>query len=821
MTDTSFVKVSNKVRSSTVRVGVPIARARLVILWEGVWRAAWPVLCVVGLFLALALMDVFPQLPGWLHGLALAGLAAGLLVTMWRSARLISLPDRRSAERRLETASGLSHRPLQVLSDRIASGAGDAASRELWDLHRKRMAEAAGNLRTGMPQPAVARLDRIAVRAAVVVLLVVGVAAGWANPRERLGRAVSPQIGFLAAAAPPSLELWITPPEYTRLAPLFPKPNAPKDDVLTVPEGSALVARVAGGRGTPVLTIGEDEPVQFDAVDSVNSQVETTISRGGRLSIEQDGAILGDWRVEIVPDTPPAIAFARPPFATKGATLGIAYTAADDYGLGEARIEIRRTYEDGAVIGKEVKELELPLPGLNAKSADETTFHDLAPHAWAGLPVTIKLRATDVAGQVTYSDDAKVILPEREFRHPVARAIIEQRKRLATEPHRRRSIFLGLSEIAARPKAFDEDNVVFLGLIAARSRLRHEKEKTAIKPVRDLLWALALRVEDGRLSIAERELRRLEKELMKALAENAPDEELERLMRELEQAMNRYLQALMEQLRNQPQSQQAMPFDPRMRIIQGQDIQRMMDQIRRLMRSGARDAARQLLAQLRNLMESLRSARMFRGTPRNSQAGKMMRQLQEMIRRQSDLMNRTFRQSRGMPGPQPGQSQQGASAQRRLQQMLQQFRQMMGRMGAGRQGQQGPGQALREAERQMGRAAQSLDQNAPGRAVGPMGEALNNLQKAGRGMMRQMMRRFSRQSGMGLQGQFNPLRMRRDPLGRFPPGMEGMDTRDVVVPDEAAVERAQRILNELRRRSGQRHRPGFELDYIDRLLRRF
>ena len=53
------------------------------------------------------------------------------------------------------------------------------------------------------------------------------------------------------------------------------------------------------------------------------------------------------------------------------------------------------------------------------------------------------------------------------------------------------------------------------------------------------------------------------------------------------------------------------------------------------------------------------------------------------------------------------------------------------------------------------------------------------------------------------------------------PGDQGLDTRDVKIPDESAVQRAQHILDELRRRSSQRFRPRFELDYINRLLQRF
>jgi hypothetical protein len=43
----------------------------------------------------------------------------------------------------------------------------------------------------------------------------------------------------------------------------------------------------------------------------------------------------------------------------------------------------------------------------------------------------------------------------------------------------------------------------------------------------------------------------------------------------------------------------------------------------------------------------------------------------------------------------------------------------------------------------------------------------------------------------------------------------------VQIPDEMELRRAREILNELRRRRGQRSRPPLELDYIDRLLQQF
>jgi hypothetical protein len=63
----------------------------------------------------------------------------------------------------------------------------------------------------------------------------------------------------------------------------------------------------------------------------------------------------------------------------------------------------------------------------------------------------------------------------------------------------------------------------------------------------------------------------------------------------------------------------------------------------------------------------------------------------------------------------------------------------------------------------------------------------------------------------------------RDPLGRRSreaPGAQdaGSDTR---VPEEAELLRTRRLQEELRRRGAERERPADELEYIDRLLRRF
>lgn len=817
-----------------------LQRARLALAWEQLWPAVWPALGVAGLFVGVALLDVLPLLPGWLHSLVLAGFAGAFLWLGYCGLRSFDLPGQLAARRRLEQASGLAHRPLTAVNDSLASDSDDPRIKALWQLHQRRMAEAARRLKVGWPEPGLARRDPWSLRGALLLLLVVAGTLGWPDARERLARAVMPH--FAAGPAETlALDLWITPPAYTNMAPLFPIrladaarkqaeaeakaagiPDAAVEApvvTLKVPTGSTLSAQLHGKGGPPDLMLG-GKTTSFQKVDDTNSRLEMKLDSGGPLAVSLGGKTLGRWAIEIVPDLPPTVVFnpTQKPAATPQATLRLAFTAEDDFGLTSVKAEIRRSYEKGTVIGKEVTTLDLPLPSRNAKKANESGFHDLAPHKWAGQPVLLELVATDALGQTGRSERIAITLPERIFNHPVARALIEQRRRLIDTPEKREPVSRAIEEIASQPGAFNGDSVVFLSLISARSRLRMDPDDKAVDSVIDLLWDTALRLEDGRLSIAERELRRLQEELMKALAEGASDAELERLMAELRRAMDRFMQALMQQMMQNPQNQQMVEFDPStMQMLDMNDLRRMLDQIRDLMRSGARDAAREMLSRLQQMMESMRAMQFARMPNGAMQGNNAMRQLQDLIRRQQQLMDRTFQQGQG-------QQQQGGPPtpgdQRALQQMLQQLRNMMQGMQQGQQGQQGPGQFMDRADDAMGRAARALERGRPGEAVGSQGEAIDQLRRAGQGMMQQMMDRFARESGTNPNRSNERGRPRRDPLGREIMG-DDVDSSDITIPDESAVERAREILDELRRRAGQSHRPRIELDYINRLLDRF
>jgi hypothetical protein len=60
----------------------------------------------------------------------------------------------------------------------------------------------------------------------------------------------------------------------------------------------------------------------------------------------------------------------------------------------------------------------------------------------------------------------------------------------------------------------------------------------------------------------------------------------------------------------------------------------------------------------------------------------------------------------------------------------------------------------------------------------------------------------------------------RDPLGRDRNGLKGGATDGKLTGEVGAAQRAQRVLEELRRRLADPNRPGDERDYLERLLKR-
>ena len=800
--------------------GFRIWVARWAILWERFWPSFWPAALVAGVFLILALFDLLPLLPGWLHLIILGLFAVAIAYALGRLWPTLRFPGRVDGIRRIERESGLAHRPLTSLADALATSATDPGATLLWERYRRQVSRSLGHLRIGLPRAGFVERDPMALRVLLGLTLAIALAVGWRDAPERLRRAVTPHLGSFVAG-PVSLTVSLTPPTYTNMAPIFLEVGGTPDSPgatpteLRLPIGTAVLGLLQGGTDVPELRLGT-AATPFAAVEPETFQVKAEIRAGDRLAILRDGQELAAWPMTVIPDQAPVVSFTAPPGASERKALRIAYGASDDYGLSSVTATIRRADGQSGPGKTDKIELSLTLPGVDVKKAAQTSYHDLTPHPWAGLPVIIQLTAKDSLGQTGSSDALKIVLPERLFKHPIARAVIEQRKRLIMNPDDRRSVARALYAIGAQPPTYNDDLVVVLGLEVAERRLLYDDSEAGTDQVQGLLWELALRIEEGDLAVAERDLRQLQQKLQDALANGAPDEEIERLMNELQQAMDKYVSALAEKMkRDMQQGGRQQQFDPNAMEVRRDDLQKMLDRARELAKGGARQAAKDMLAQLQDMLENLQAQPQQQPKdPAMAQAMQMLDDMDNLAKRQQQLLDKSFRQSQqmgqgeSMPSSDPSAAEQ-EQLRRDLGDVMRRYGEMMGDIP----------RSLGRAERSMRDATEALKQGAPGQAVDPQTQALGELQKGMQDMASAMMQQLQQQAGTR-PGQ-EPGSQGRDPLGRNENGLGAIDTTDVQIPEQSDVQRAKQLIDELRRRAGDRARPKIERDYIDRLLKRF
>jgi uncharacterized protein (TIGR02302 family) len=801
--------------------------AWLLMLLEQVARAIAPAVAVVLAFVILALFDVFAVLPLWLHWGLLALFGAALAGALWYGCKDWHLPARAEVLHRLEADSGLAHRPLTHLTDQQASNLVDPWATVLWAHHQKRLLAGLGQLNLAAPKSEIARKDPLALRGLAVLLLALGVGIAWEQSGSRLVASIAPQARAAADLSSITVEAWITPPDYTRLAPIAlkadPAAGQPADDgrPIEVPVGSKLLVQIQGLDAAASLN-ANNAAKPLEKLDSETQRGELVLKEGDRIGITGGGLDVG-WPIQLRPDMPPTAALQQPR-ATERGVMRLVYGGNDDFGVTDMRL----------VITKDKDSLEVPLTvqGADPRQVKGTSYQDLTAHPWAGLPVELRAVARDALGQIGASAPIAMTLPERKFYNPVARAIIEQRKQLAKDsganplPIARR-----LVQLMTQPDAFDNNVTTFLALDFMVKRMTSGPlDKDGLANVLQLMWDTALALEDGGVSMAMRELRRLQHELEDALARGASEEEIEKLMNELQQAMNEYLRQMQEQLAQAMQKGMPMgQLNPNALQLSQQDLNEMLNQARRMAQNGARDSAQQMLQQLQNMLENLQMGMPMQGQG-NGEAQRMLNDLGKIMKGQQDLLQDTFRRQRGQQQDQGegegmgegtgqgyGQGGQpngnGAAAQEALRQQLGELMRRFGNATGDIP------QGLGQAEQFMRGATDALRGDDLDNAAQAQNDALEQLQQGLQQMNQAMRQQMGAQRGPG---QRDPM----DPFGRSTneddgPGdafaREGADA----VPMDSPMDRSRQIFEELRERRNQPDRPKIERDYLDRLLRQF
>jgi uncharacterized protein (TIGR02302 family) len=762
---------------------------RLALLWEKVWPFLTAALSLLALFLALALFDAAPLLPFALHAALAPAFTLGIIFLLWK-AWAVERPSAEQVTRRLEQDSGVAHRPLAALGDRMAAG-----DETLWQAHMARMEALADCLRPGWPRPVLPPKDPLGLRFAALLLLILAWAGGHADATARLARALNPY-SHRPVLESETLEVWIAPPAYTGLPQMLLKSG---QGPVTVPAGSTARAATSwSGWGGAALSAGG-----LSAAFGDDGRAELAVKEGPSLDVRLGLRLAASWPIAIRPDAPPEIAVTQPPKGDERGRLTLELDASDDYGLKRAWVEVRPA---GGMA--EPLRLDLVLPGARNAPARLLLRADLADHDWAGLPVTVTAKAEDGIGQTGESPPQEVTLPERLFRHPLAAALIGWRRQLSDAPRLGPEIAEELSQILDEPPAFGGDFRVFLALSLTRHMLMRPAFEREV--MRSLLWYAATRIEDGGIPAAEKFLESARERLERALAGQADTQELSRLIEELDTAMRQWMEALAEM--NPDQAVLPPPNG-----AEAADLSDLLDQLRELAETGDREGLRRRLEQLSRLLAEMGPARQGKGAnPADMEAVKRLR---DLTSRQQELLDKSFRMiptpddqtdtdeqsprsPRKLTGRELAEARKAHDEQKALRHSLEQLRKSF----------QQPPDAIAEAERSMRGAESSLGAGEWEDGADQQAEAVKRLQDGAR----QLQERMEAARGKG-----SPMLTPRDPFGRSFNGPAFADDGRTRVPGRSGTMRAREILEELRRRAGDTHRPEPEKDYLKRLLKPF
>ncbi len=909
-------------------------------LIQAIWRVFFWVLFICGLWM-LNLPAFFGQTANILTTVIFI---VGCFYFLRKDTLSFKFPREKTLNTELEKQSELPRGQIALLEDKLANPR-KHSTRDLWNLSQKNALHTMEQLQSPKVRTILTRQDPYAYRFIALLVFIAGILVSGTQWQNRIWNGLIPISPSVAISQGKETQIWIKPPEYTLQPEIYISGRGTYEETIAIPESSEIKLRLHSSFGhivSPYLKMGKNS-IKIPKLENGLYGLDTTIEESTALSVTQLGIARIRINYDYVIDQPPEI---YTPISDKQAELedieGIVVetdlppmddnenagseeqttteekeqtdTAAaptnpedqyeelsdfrlrfpiavkDDYSVTELHMKMNldEMVEDKP-LGGEFTDIRLIMsrPDTEFKIAP---IYDLAWHTWAGLPVTFDFTAYDHKKQKAELQRISLTLPEKHFEHPMAKTIIALRKRLAWDYN---DSFIDIAEnleaLLTAPDYFQHNPVIFLGLRTASSRLYYVDKKpqsdrtAAAEDLIDLLWNLAIAIEDGNLSLAMRELREAQRALENAMRDpNASDEEIARLMDNLRQKMMEYFVEMQREAQKRMQDGENFPQispDQFSQLISPDSLAKLMQDIENAMKSGDEEKARELMSQLQRMMEMMGSAGEMQLPQDMQMMKKGINELQQLIEKQEALLEKTKKQANlqklldrqktkekpkssmptmdeilkdfGMdsappPPSQPNKQEQATpqaeqkdkqqpapdnnedgstapmslnTAEHKAEQQA--LRYILGRLmlEAAEKLDEIP-ENMGKAEQEMRGSEEALAEVNPKSAIPHQEQAIEHLKESQKQLSQQLQARLQQMIGIGFSGA-----QRYDPLGR-PYGGDQDENGSahgspVKIPDEQEKKRVDEILRTLRDRSGDRSRPRDELDYYRRLLRQF
>ncbi len=770
----------------------------LMLLIEKLWQKFWMVISIAMFFIFLSLINVPQSLGNQWHLTLVSIFAITILATAIYQFRKFKFPSKKEIEKNIEISSNIRHRPISTTKDTPI----DKTS-VLWDKHLKHAKELIKKLRIYKPKINVTKQDKFALRHISLLLLITGFIIAGYDWDIRIKEGFSPEIKINSSET--TLDIWIDPPKYVDKPAVFLNSSSQglvNKHAITIKD-SVLKIRATGYIFSPRANY-IDKKYKLEKSPPNTFSVDIPLKESGILNVNNLLGNENNWAIKVEKDNPPIINLLNIK-STSISSTKIKYIANDDNKISEIKGLIKAHPSTVKKLGNDTYYFNIP---NNISDKEQTHLVDLTSHIWAGRKVNISLKATDSLDQKSISSISTFILPERRFKNPTSKKIALDRKKLIRSKslRTRKEVAKSITQIASYPRLHKGSLVDFLALRTISRRLIYGFEDPEEKnEVIDLLWDIAIKLEDGGLLTAQSDLYNALQKMQIALTDkNISNNDLQSILNEVQMQIQKYIMAMAMELNSFIKQGKIMPTISSSlanKLSKKINLNTMMDQIKNIQDAHSLDDLQQIAKNLQKSLENFSLKDMNKSQQKQMAIMKALEDVEKIIAKQELLLSTTnkIKDKEKTKVLEKTQNNIKEKLVRATEKLVKTTGTAPSDFATAYQNMEQSAEALKNTFAQTSIIHQQKVLEALKKGVD---ESLNSLAEA----LQKSMMSFNflpqgQQYGEG-----------HDPLGRK------METNGIKIPDKIQRRKIQIILDELRRRSNDSSRSLKERDYIERLI---
>ena len=271
------------------------------------------------------------------------------------------------------------------------------------------------------------------------------------------------------------------------------------EDINPIYEGSVIDLKVTGTKWAPTFILSDGSKVAFEQVGDNEFIASTQINTQTSWALMQGSYKIGEWPIIVIDDREPEIDhFTIEEYENDKGYLAFKVDVDDDRKLMNASIAI----QDQNGNQEEIK----PLAIRNVRSINSIYYADFSGSKMAGQHSDVVLSIEDESGQKTEAIIENILLPKKEYKHPVAGNLIALRQELMEPGYDKKRILRHLKALGFLGEKEGLPAVYYMALRSAYWRLAAPTEEDDLETSRDLLWDIAQTLEDKGISVIESNL---------------------------------------------------------------------------------------------------------------------------------------------------------------------------------------------------------------------------------------------------------------------------------------------------------------------------